>query len=149
AAGPPRLRGQPRTDERRQGPGAVPPRGADGAAGAGAGDLQPRPDPLALHALRARRGPRVARPHPDRHPRRRDRADPDDRCGHRTAGPPHDRGVRAPDRHPGRGEHQPQHRRPPDGRRPAGRAGVLRLGTGRPAGDRAVRGPPEASDAPV
>ena len=33
---------------------------------------------------------------------------------------------------------QPQHRRPADGRRPAGRAGVLRLGAGRPARARPV-----------
>ena len=40
---------------------------------------------------------------------------------------------------PGRRQHEPQHRRAADGRRPARRARVLRLGAGRPARDRAVR----------
>ena len=37
------------------------------------------PIPSPLHALRARRRPGVARPHPHGHPRRRDGADPDRR----------------------------------------------------------------------
>ena len=51
------------------------------------------------------------------------------------------RGVRTPHRPAGRRQHQPEHRRPADGRRHQGRARVLRGDPGRPAGDRAVRRP--------
>ena len=44
-----------------------------------------------------------------------------------------------------RRQHEPQHRRAPDGRRPARRARVLRLRAGRRARHRPVPGPPDAS----
>jgi carbamoyltransferase len=56
------------------------------------------------------------------------------------AGGPHAGRVRAADRPAGGGEHQPQHGGAAHGRRPARCARVLRVGTGRPARDRLLRG---------
>ncbi len=97
-----------------------------------AADLLARAAPLAVHALR---------------PRRRDRSGATaSRPSSTSTAPPGCRpstaddeplvarmleALRAAHRPAGGRQHQPQHRRPADGRRPARRVGVLRLGAGR------------------
>ena len=103
--------------------------------------------PVAAHALRPRGRRRVAGADPGRRARRRHGA----RADRRPRAEPlvarmleafHDAHGRA-----GRRQHLAQHRRPADGRRPARRAGVLRLGAGRPARHRPVRRAPRPAAA--
>ena len=135
----PSPRGQPRAAERHQGPRAVPPRRTDGARRAGVDDLLgPAAEPV--HALHARRAAGVARAHSRRRARRRQCPHPDRRSPQRAARRPHARCGRRAHGSACRGEHELQHRRPPDGGCAARRARVLRLRPDRRAGHRAVPG---------
>ena len=138
----PRQRGQPGAAQRRQGPRAVPAGRADGPGRAGRRDLRRRPAAQPVHAVRrttCRAGWRG--PDPGRRARRRHRPDPDRRPRARSRWWPRcSSAFERAHRRAGRGQHQPQHRRAADGRRPAGRARVLRLGAGRRAGHRPVPG---------
>ena len=141
-ARPPRPRRQPRAAQRRQGPRAVPAGGPDGAAPSGPRNLRggPIPSPYMLFTHRVRAGgPSASRRSST------STAPPASRRSTAHDEPlvaPHARGLRAAHRAPRGGQHLAQHRRPADGRRPARRAGVLRLGAGRRPGPRAVPGPP-------
>ena len=135
----PRPRREPRAAQRRQGPRAVPAGRADGAGGAGRRDLRRRPIPvpymLFVHGVAPEWGDRIpAVVHVDGTAR----IQTVDAASEPLVARMLER-LRAPHRRAGRRQHQPQHRRPADGRRPARRAGVLRLGAGRPARDRPVR----------
>ena len=102
-------------------------------ARAGRGDLPRRTAPEPLHALRAPRRARVARPHPRGRPRRRHGSGADGRRRHDAARRGPAPRLRGPHRAAGRRQHEPQHRRTAHGRRPSGRPGALRLGSGRRA----------------
>ena len=116
-----------------------------GARRAGGRDLRRRTAAQPVHAVRARRRPRVARAHPGGRARRRHGAGPDRRPRDQPLLAGRARRLRGAHRPAGRGQHQPQHRRPADGRRPARRARAVRLGPGRRAGDRAVPGAPRTT----
>ncbi|CAA9401645.1 MAG: Carbamoyltransferase, partial [uncultured Quadrisphaera sp.] len=141
-AGAPRPRGQRGADERRQGPRAVPAHRADGAHRARRRGLHRRAGAEPVHALRARRAPAVARAHPRGGPRGRHGPDPDRRRHdqRRDRGP--DPRLRGPHRAAGARQHQPEHRRPADGRRPPRRPGAVRLRPGGRAGPRPAPGAP-------
>ena len=142
AAGPPRPPAQPGADERRQGPRAVPPGRADGARWSGPRTSSTRPAPEPVHAVRARRRAGVAGPDPGGRARRRHRPGADRRPRHGAAGRRAARRVRAAHRPAGRGQHLAEHGRAADGGHPARGDGAVRLGAGRPARARPVRGPP-------
>ena len=126
AARPPRCRGQPRAAQRRQGPRAVPAGRADGARRARGRDLRRRADSQPVHAVRAPGATGLAR-----RASRRSCTSTAPRGSRRSTAATqplarrHLERVPAPDRAAGAGQHQPEHRGPADGRRPAGRAGVF------------------------
>ena len=124
----PGRRGEPGAAQRRQGPGAVPAGGADGADRAGrrrssAAARCPARTCCSCTTWRREWRDRIpAVVHVDGTARIQS-VDPADEP---LAGADAER-VRAADRAAGRGQHQPEHRRPADGRQPPRRAGVLRL----------------------
>ena len=141
-AGRPAEGAEPGAVERRQRPRAVPAGGADGARRAGGA----RSSPAARSPVRTcsssttsrRRGANASRPSCTSTGRRGSRPST------RTTQPLVHRcsTLRGAHRHSGRREHVAQHSRSADGRRPARRAGVLRLGTDGRAGDRSLPRPP-------
>src|SRR5690606_37008323 len=119
----------------------VPSRGAARCRGARRGAVRSWPDPRSLHAVRPRRQTTVEGQDTRCDACGRYSADSDRRPSRRSTAGGHAHGVRTQDGTTHRGEHEPQHRRTPDGGRPAGRVGVLRFRPRGPSRHRTVRRP--------
>src|SRR5690606_13840999 len=140
-ARPPGQGGEPGAAQRGAGAGAVPARGAEGSRVARRATVQSWHDPQPLHAVRPRRQTTVEGQDTRCDACGRYSADSDRRPSRRSTAGGHAHGVRTQDGTTHRGEHEPQHRRTPDGGRPAGRVGVLRFRPRGPARHRTVRRP--------
>ena len=103
-------------------------------------DDGPIPSPYMLFVHRVRAG--VGAPDPGRSARRRHRAHPDGARAVAAAPRRHAGGLPGADGSARGDQHEPEHRRSADGRRPAGRVGALRLRAGRRAGPGSAPGAP-------